>query len=141
MAIPATFESKLDLSRALSAFLIIGLPAIIFGVEISAGRMKFPFEIPGWFLILLATSALAIGFWARYWFIQVSEKALASKVEDEYLHRWYMGQLISAVYAEFIATLGLVWRLQGGSLRSAAVFYMAGFMLLLIWFPRRPPLC
>jgi hypothetical protein len=86
--------------------------------------MKFPFEIPGWFLILLATSALAIGFWARYWFIQVSEKALASEVEDKYLHRWYMGQLISAVYAEFIATLGLVWRLQGwlASFRSRVLY-------------------
>jgi hypothetical protein len=49
-----------------------------------------------------------------------------------------MGQLISALYAEFIATLGIVRRLQGGSLRSAAVFYITGFVFLLLWFPRRP---
>jgi hypothetical protein len=138
MAIPATFESKFDSSRGLSALFTIGLPAIIYGVEISGGRSKFPFDIPGWSLILLAMSALATGFWARHWFVWASEKALPWTINDKYLHRWFVGQLISALYAEFIALLGILWRLQGCSFRSAAVFYIAGFTLLLLWFPRRP---
>jgi hypothetical protein len=135
---PPTFESRLDLCRVCAATLIISLPGIALGEEVAVGRFGLPFELPEWLIILLATSALGAGVLLRVKFVRPAEIALRSGETGTSLSRWSVGQLSSSTYAETIAFMGMVWRIQGGSLRFASLFYASGFVLLLLWFPRRP---
>jgi hypothetical protein len=89
---PAAFESRLKLCRALVTVFLVTLPGIIVGVEQSVGRFRLPFEIPSWLVGLLAGSALSIGFWACVKFVRPAERALRSKAGDASLPRWQVRQ-------------------------------------------------
>jgi len=54
------------------------------------------------------------------------------------LGRWRAGYLMTYVLSEAIALFGLVLRLTGFTLSQVAPFYVAGFILLLFFGPRRP---
>ena len=54
------------------------------------------------------------------------------------LNRWRAGYVMTYALSEAIAMFGLVLRLIGFSLSQVASFYIAGFILLLFFGPRRP---
>lgn len=54
------------------------------------------------------------------------------------LGRWRAGYVMTYALSESIALFGLVLRMIGFSLSQVAPFYIAGFILLLFFGPRRP---
>jgi hypothetical protein len=54
------------------------------------------------------------------------------------LGRWRAGYVMTYALSEAIALFGLVLRIIGFSLSQIAPFYVAGFILLLFYGPRRP---
>jgi len=65
--------------------------------------------------------------------------ALATRPNDAAtLSRWRAGHIMTYALSEAIAIFGLVLRIIGFSLSQVASFYIAGFILLLFFGPRRP---
>ena|SRR6202795_471522 len=54
------------------------------------------------------------------------------------LNRWRAGHVMTYALSEAIAMFGLLLRIIGFSLSQVASFYIAGFILLLFFGPRRP---
>jgi len=54
------------------------------------------------------------------------------------LGRWRAGYVMTYALSEAVALFGLVLRIIGFSLSQIAPFYVAGFILLLFYGPRRP---
>lgn len=136
--VAANLESKLKLCRALAVVFLVTLPSMIRGAEQMVSRAETPLEISFRLLIVVAIGALVLGSWARIQFVWSAAKSLRANPESGALPRWQVGQLTGAICAQWIGLLGMLWRLQGGSLKSASFFYVAAFALLLLWFPRRP---
>ena len=71
--------------------------------------------------------------------VQQSAAILATRPNDvATLNRWRAGYVMTYALSEAIAMFGLVLRLIGFSLSHVASFYVAGFILLLFFGPRRP---
>lgn len=54
------------------------------------------------------------------------------------LSRWRSGHIVTFALCESIALYGLVLRICGQTLGQSAPFYLAGFVLMLYFGPRRP---
>jgi hypothetical protein len=68
-----------------------------------------------------------------------SAAALATRPNDAAtLSRWRAGYLMTYALSEAVALFGLALRMVGFSLSQVASFYIAGFILLLFFGPRRP---
>ena len=68
-----------------------------------------------------------------------SAAALAARPNDAAtLNRWRAGYVMTYALSESIALFGLVLRLIGFTLSQVWSFYIAGFILLLFFRPRRP---
>ena len=68
-----------------------------------------------------------------------SAATLASRPNDAAtVSRWRAGHIMTYALSEAIAIFGLVLRILGFSLSQVAYFYVAGFVLLLFFGPRRP---
>ena len=68
-----------------------------------------------------------------------SAVALAARPSDvATLNRWRAGYVLTYALSEAIAMFGLLLRVIGFSLSQVASFYLAGFILLLFFGPRRP---
>ena len=68
-----------------------------------------------------------------------SAAMLAARPNDAAtLGRWRAGYVMTYALSEAIAMFGLLLRLIGFSLSQVASFYIAGFILLLFFGPRRP---
>lgn len=68
-----------------------------------------------------------------------SAATLATRPNDvATLNRWRAGYVMTYALSEAIAMFGLVLRLIGFTLSQVASFYIAGFILLLFFGPRRP---
>lgn len=68
-----------------------------------------------------------------------SAAMLATRPNDvATLGRWRAGYVMTYALSEAIALFGLLLRLIGFSLSQVASFYIAGFILLLFFGPRRP---
>jgi len=67
-----------------------------------------------------------------------SAATLAARPNDvATLNRWRAGYVMTYALSEAIAMFGLVLRLIGFTLSQVAYFYIAGFILLLFFGPRR----
>ena len=68
-----------------------------------------------------------------------SAVTLAARPNDvATLNRWRAGYVMTYGLSEAIAMFGLALRLIGFTLSQVASFYIAGFILLLFFGPRRP---
>jgi hypothetical protein len=68
-----------------------------------------------------------------------SAVALATRPNDvAALNRWRAGHIMTYALSEAIAIFGFALRIMGFSLSQVASFYIAGFILLLFFGPRRP---
>lgn len=68
-----------------------------------------------------------------------SAAALATRPNDAAtLNRWRTGYVMTYALSESVALFGLALRLMGFTLSQVWSFYVAGFILLLFFRPRRP---
>jgi hypothetical protein len=70
-----------------------------------------------------------------------AEGALQKRSDDDLaIARWKTGYLFLYVLCEILGIFGLVLRLSGFTLANVWGFYLGGFLLLLVYSPRRPRL-
>jgi hypothetical protein len=87
-------------------------------------------------LVALTTVGMAFAVWRL--FVLRSEALLAAQPDEgATLGRWRSGFIITYGLSEAVALFGLVLRIMGFSLSEVAPFYLVGFVLLLLFSPRR----
>jgi hypothetical protein len=91
-------------------------------------------------LTLVAITTVGMIFAVRRVLVLRSEAALAAQPEDSMaLNRWRSGYLVTYALCEAVAMFGLVLRVLGFTLSEVSPFYIVGFVLMLLFGPRRPP--
>jgi FtsH-binding integral membrane protein len=90
-------------------------------------------------ITLMAVFIVASIFSFRRKFVPNSETTLVTKPADaKALRRWRAGYLVVYGSSEAVALYGVVLRFMGFTLSQVLPFYLAGFVLLLFFVPRRP---
>jgi glycerol uptake facilitator-like aquaporin len=90
-------------------------------------------------LTLVAITTVGMIFAVRRLFVLRSEATLTAEPEDTAaLNRWRSGYIITYALSEVVALFGLVLRILGFTLSQVAPFYLVGFVLMLLFGPRRP---
>ena len=90
-------------------------------------------------LSMVTVTIVGVILVVRRTLVTQSAMALASRPADvATLGRWRAGYIMTYALSEAIALFGLVLQLTGFTLSQVAPFYLAGFILLLFFGPRRP---
>lgn len=90
-------------------------------------------------LTLVALTTVGMIFAVRRLFVLRAEGRLAAQPEDTAaLNRWRSGHIIIYALCEAVALFGLVLRILGFTLSQVTPFYLVGFVLILLFGPRRP---
>ncbi len=91
-------------------------------------------------LTLVAITTVGMIFAVRRVLVLRTEATLAAQPEDAMaLNRWRSGYLVTYALCEALAMFGLVLRVLGFTLSEVSPFYIVGFVLMLLFSPRRPP--
>jgi hypothetical protein len=90
-------------------------------------------------LSMVTVTILGVILVVRRTLVTQSANSLAVRPADAAtLARWRTGYVMTYALSEAIALFGLILRLTGFSLSQVAPFYVAGFILLIFFGPRRP---
>ena len=89
-------------------------------------------------LVALTTVGMTFAVWRL--FVLRSEAALATQPDDATaLKRWRAGYIFTYALCQAVALFGLVLRILGFTLSEVVPFYIVGFVLMILFSPRRPP--
>jgi hypothetical protein len=132
-------ESAIRVVRAIQIAMLISVGVYVLvgeGVK-SAPGLNSP--VLFYVLSLVTITIVGVILVVRRTLVLQSAVALASRPNDlATLGRWRAGHIMTYALSEAIAIFGLVLRIVGFSLSQVASFYIAGFILLLFFGPRRP---
>lgn len=135
----AAMESAIKVIRALQIAMLV---SVILYVAVGEGIGSVPrLNNPVLFYVLSLVTITIVGviLVVRRTLVLQSAAALANRPNDSAtLSRWRAGHIMTYALSEAIAIFGLVLRLIGFSLSQVWSFYIAGFILLLFFGPRRP---
>ncbi len=104
-------------------------------------RPYAPPKTQTYFYVIAGLAAWAVegSFFFRRKILKPSERVLSAKPEDvAALRRWRAGYLGMYASCEAVALWGLLVRFLGFGLWLAMPFFVAGFVLMLYFAPRRP---
>lgn len=117
---------------------------VLIGERVGQTTVRAPNRNLYFVLTLVAITTVGMIFAVRRLFVLRSEatlaaQTLAAQAEDTAaLNRWRSGYIITYALSEAVAVFGLVLRIQGCTLSQVAPFYLVGFVLMLLFGPRRP---
>ena len=104
------------------------------GKNLGAPPTNFYFAIT-----LVAITTMGMTFAVRRLFVLRAEVTLAAQPDDSAaLKRWWAGYIFTYALCEAVALFGLVLRILGFTLSQVMPFYLVGFVLMLLFGPRRP---
>jgi hypothetical protein len=132
-------ESAIRVVRAIQIAMLISVGLYVL---VGEGVKSVPgLNNPVLFYVLSLVTITIVGviLVVRRTLVLQSAVALALRPNDAAtLGRWRAGHILTYALSEAIAIFGLVLRIVGFSLSQVASFYIAGFILLLFFGPRRP---
>jgi len=132
-------ESAIKVIRAVQIAMLV---SVILYVAVGEGIGSVPrLNNPVLFYVLSLVTITIVGviLVVRRTLVLQSAATLAARPNDTAtLSRWRAGHIMTYALSEAIAIFGLVLRLIGFSLSQVWSFYIAGFILLLFFGPRRP---
>lgn len=132
-------ESAIRLIRAVQIALLVSVPLCVgLGEKVGlVSRLNDP--VVFYVLSMVTITIVGVILVVRRTLVLQSASALATRPNDvATLGRWRAGHIMTFGLSEAIALFGLTLRLMGFSLSQVASFYIAGFILLLFFGPRRP---
>ena len=132
-------ESSLKLVRTVRLVL---LASVVFYAAMAGWvRPYTPPKTQTYFYVIagLAASAVEGIFFFRRKILKPSEQVLSTKPEDvAALRRWRTAYVGTYALCDSVALWGLLLRFLGFSLLLVMPFFVAGFLLMLYFAPRRP---
>jgi F0F1-type ATP synthase membrane subunit c/vacuolar-type H+-ATPase subunit K len=132
-------ESSLKLLRTVQVVMLASILLYVFLAERFGPAPKTTAPIVGYAISTLAVSAIGLIFVVRRTMVMGAESVLGATAEDAVaLNRWRAGYIATYALCEAVALYGLVLRFTGSRFWQAMPFYLAGFILMLFFRPRRP---
>src|SRR5215472_4725200 len=132
-------ESAIKVVRIIQIAMLV---SVVLYVGVGEGVGSVPkLNNPVLFYVLSLATITIVGviLVVRRTLVLQSAVALAARPNDvATLNRWRAGYVMTYALSEAIAVFGLVLRMIGFSLSQVSSFYIAGFILLLFFGPRRP---
>ena len=132
-------DGSIKLIRVLQGVMLAGIVLYVVLGEAVGSVSRVSNTTMFYVLSMVTVTIVGVILVVRRTLVTQSATALAVRPADAAtLGRWRAGYVMTYVLSEAIAVFGLVLRLTGFSLSQVAPFYVAGFILLLFFRPRRP---
>ena len=132
-------ESSLKLLRTVQVAMLISIGLYAF---IAQSYGPAPREVSLAFVYTMAALAIfmiAAILVVRRIFVKPAERALNENPENAVpLNRWRGGYIVTFALSEIVALYGVVLRFVGVRFSQVVPFFLAGFILMLFFGPRRP---
>jgi hypothetical protein len=136
----ATMQETLRMLRIVHAALLVFIALQPWVVEIvfasPAGSPDRTFVAAVAFVALLCASIAIV---VRIRTLRPAYRALRMNPDDALsAKKWRAGSIISYALALSVPMFGARLRTMGASIAQVVPFYVGGFVLMLVWWPRRP---
>jgi hypothetical protein len=132
-------ESAIKIVRLIQIAMLLSIAILVVAGETVGSIPRLSNPTLFYALSLATITIVGVILVVRRTLVMQSASTLASRPNDvPTLNRWRTGYIMTYALSEAIAMFGLVLRLIGFSLSQVASFYIAGFILLLFFGPRRP---
>jgi hypothetical protein len=135
----AQMESAIKVVRAIQIAMLVSVVLYVAVGEGIGSGPRLNHSVLFYVLSLVTITIVGVILVVRRTLVLQSAEALAARPNDAAtLGRWRAGHIMTYALSEAIAIFGLVLRILGFTLSQVASFYIAGFILLLFFGPRRP---
>jgi hypothetical protein len=132
-------ENAIKIVRVVQIAMLLSVGMFVVAGEMVGSIPKLSNPTLFYALSLATITIVGVILVVRRTLVLQSAVTLATRPNDvATLNRWRAGYVMTYALSEAIAMFGLVLRLIGFSLSQVASFYIAGFILLLFFGPRRP---
>lgn len=132
-------ENAIKIVRTIQIAMLLSVALFVLVGELVGRIPKLNDPTPFHALSLATITIVGVIVVVRRTLVLQSAAILANRPNDAAtLNRWRAGYLMTYALSEAIALFGLSLRMIGFSLSQVASFYIAGFILLLFFSPRRP---
>jgi hypothetical protein len=132
-------ESALRLLRLVQIAMLVSIALYVFVGEAAASRAATPNTTMFHAISFVSISMVGAIFVVRRTLVVPSEIQLREKPDDGVLlARWRSGYICTYALCEALALFGLVLRVLGFTLAQVWPYYVGGFALMLLCWPRRP---
>ncbi len=132
-------ENAIKIVRLIQIAMLLSVGIFVVAGEMVGSIPKLSNPTLFYALSLATITIVGVILVVRRTLVLQSAVTLATRPNDvATLNRWRAGYVMTYALSEAIAMFGLVLRLIGFSLSQVASFYIAGFILLLFFGPRRP---
>jgi hypothetical protein len=132
-------ESAIKIVRLIQIAMLLSVAILVIAGEAVGSIPRLSNPTLFYVLSLATITIVGVILVVRRTLVLQSAATLASRPNDvATLNRWRAGYIMTYALSEAIAMFGLLLRLIGFSLSQVASFYIAGFILLLFFGPRRP---
>jgi cytochrome b561 len=132
-------ESAIRIVRAIQIAMLLSVALFVLAGELVGSIPRLSNPTLFYALSLATITIVGVILVVRRTLVLQSAAILAERPNDAAtLSRWRAGHVMTYALSEAIAMFGLLLRIIGFSLSQVASFYLAGFILLLFFSPRRP---
>ncbi len=132
-------EQAIKIVRIIQIAMLLSVLLLVVGGEVVGSIPRFSNPTLFYALSLATITIVGVILVVRRTLVLQSANMLAARPNDvATLSRWRAGYVMTYALSEAIAIFGLLLRVIGFSLTQVASFYIAGFILLLFFGPRRP---
>lgn len=132
-------ENAIKIVRIIQIAMLLSVLLLVVAGEVVGSIPRFSNPTFYYALSLATITIVGVILVVRRTLVLQSANMLAARPNDvATLNRWRAGYVMTYALSEAIATFGLLLRVIGFSLTQVASFYIAGFILLLFFGPRRP---
>jgi len=132
-------ENAIKIVRLIQIAMLLSVGIFVVAGEMVGSIPKLSNPTLFYALSLATITIVGVILVVRRTLVLQSAVTLATRPNDvATLNRWRAGYVMTYALSEAIAMFGLVLRLIGFTLSQVASFYIAGFILLLFFGPRRP---
>ena len=131
-------EASLKMLRTVCIAMLVSILLYVFVGERTPHPVRPTNLVFYYAMTFMAVGMIAAIFLLRRVMVIRAERILAHNAEDSVsLNRWRAGYIVTFALSEAIALYGFVLRFLSFSLAQVMPFYVAGFVLLVIFRPRR----
>ena len=132
-------DSAIRIVRAIQIAMLLSVALFVLAGELVGSIPRLSNPTLFYALSLATITIVGVILVVRRTLVLQSAAILAGRPNDAAtLNRWRAGHVMTYALSEAIAMFGLLLRIIGFSLSQVASFYIAGFILLLFFGPRRP---
>lgn len=132
-------DSAIKIVRLIQVAMLVSVALFVLIGEVVGSIPKLSDPTLFYALSLATITIVGVILVVRRTLVLQSSTMLAARPNDAAtLNRWRTGYIMTYALSESIALFGLVLRLIGFTLSQVWSFYIAAFILLLFFGPRRP---